>query len=47
MINRLRQAWTQPANRNQEELPVPAGIIPYFLLKRKKKAAPLAQKADR
>jgi hypothetical protein len=25
----------------------PAGIIPHFLLKRKKKAAPLAQEADR
>lgn len=30
----------------QENLPVPAGIIPHFLLKRKKKAAPLPQGTD-
>ncbi|PTX64604.1 hypothetical protein C8P63_10298 [Melghirimyces profundicolus] len=30
----------------KEELPVPAGIIPFFLLKRKKKAArPVSESA--
>ncbi|MDR6225945.1 hypothetical protein [Desmospora profundinema] len=43
MIDRIRHAWKQPAGRMEEELPVPAGIIPHFLLKRKKKTAPVSQ----
>ncbi|PTM57592.1 hypothetical protein [Desmospora activa] len=39
----MRFVRKQPISPVQEELPVPAGIIPHFLLKRKKKAAPLAQ----
>ncbi|MFC4076354.1 hypothetical protein [Salinithrix halophila] len=31
------------AAKSREELPVPPGIIPHFLLKRKKKTAPAMQ----